>query len=422
MHVPQEIYMNRPSFTDNQIAFALVATATTLLPLAAHSQEDSTPQNPKLAELKEKADEEKLLTEIAKARRDRFDASLPASSTKGNEGKIELDKVTVEAHIQAYTALNKAVRDMASAIGQSGAKTIVIRNSNDVKALVALKTVNTHIAFLEDQYKAVFRPGPAPGSALPPGTSALLIPQVLSSVLGSVGDVAALFKPDVTVSGVDVTLGHSAVVPELARWLAGSATVYYPEVAPANLLESRSEKMTAFLESLSRLGGHYNTAKPVVDALVKIRELEAKLAAAKDADKPAIETQLAQAKQNPNAQNPRGAALVALNESVDKLLAGLQETDDAGLSNLAKLGNAIELHTILEKPDSRLLEIAVQKAGGNNKTIRRTFASPKDYYSGGVIISYTLFHPKGMIALSGNASNYEQYQRPFKIKAPGLPR
>jgi hypothetical protein len=400
-------------------AIAILFGALFCSTFLAHADE----ADPELTKLKLEAEKAKAQAEtakaeadIAKAKRDALEATLPKSSTEGVEGKVELDKVSIGAHVQTYVALTKATAGIAKAIIDSGAKVVVVRSASDMNALLALKTVKIQVDFLKRQYDGAFLRGPSI-AVVPP----LLLPQAISSVLGSIGDIAGFFKTDTKITGVDVTLNNTAVVPELAKALRGKVTVYYPEVAPVSLLGDQSAGLIALIADLDKLRPLYEQARPIVDAVLKIKDLEAKLAAAKEGDKAKLELQLEEAKKDPNANDLRGPLLVLLNVSVDKLIAGLNQTDTAGISNMARLGNTADLRTVLQEPDVRLLEITAQKSGGNNKTTHKVFSSGKEVYSGGVIISYTLFNADSAIVLSGTESSYQAYARLDTTPKSGQP-
>jgi hypothetical protein len=460
------IYRSNRGISGVLLALALVASP--IHPAWSDTETEEEPTDPELNKLQLQVEKAKAEAEIAKANREKLEASLPESETKGLEGKTELDKVVIEAYIQTYKALDTAAEKIAEDIGSGQSKTIIIRNSSDIAALIALKSTRSQIKSLDEQYTKALSTGPGPVG----GGTGLLLSQTVGSALGSFAEIASFFKTDTKISGVDVVVPNAAAISSLTNKLQEKGfTVYNSELYPIALLDNQSDDVKSFLASIDKVGASYDVAKPILEAKAKVDAAKAKVSAAKvkveaaqgkvdDATtrlaaaptvgKPAIAEELQAYRKELNDANialgvasvelnaaettlttalggipkSRIPALAALNSYVDKLLLSLNQVDAAGISNLSKLVSAIELSGALKKPNTLLLDVNVQKGGGNNKTTtkRLDFGPAKDYYSGGIVVNYTLIQPEtlagvtgGKILKSNNTWIYQQYQRPFDI-------
>lgn len=412
-----------------------LALAAGLLLCAGHGAEAQVTDpelNRQIEQAKAEAEKAKAEAEKAKAEAEKAKARREALSKLNTaEGKVEQKDVVIEAHIRAFDALGEALKPIACDLRMTRASSIVVRSPDDVAGLRALKLVEAQVRHLVDLYPpALDKSGTVQASGGP---------LLFASLLGSIVDVAALFKTDTTITGVDVSLNNSAVVPQLARLLmqancprqggkgsrqacgcAGrTRAVYYPDVVPYHLTASLPTDLP-LLKALAALNGYYSQAQPVVTLVAQVRDLTARLAVAPDeATKKQIRQDLEAAKKalaNEQPSEEKQKQLVALNASYDRLRAGLNETDVKGVSHLVKLVAATEMRTLLTRGGTYILELTAQKAGGNNKGKSGPIHGGVSY-SGGVVLSYLLFDCAGKIQAAGNESYYLDYVHPDRLKA-----
>lgn len=337
---------------------------------------------------KKKAELEK---DVAVTQTEHIRALLPKPSTTPLTGKVEIDEnVKLESKILAYQALSELLRTLSGRISKLNAKPqlIVIHNDKEVAALQNYSAVKAQIDATAQRYGQIL-----PGGAEAGPAGILLAPEVASTFLRSVIDVAALFRTDTVIDGLTFTVEEGALVSQLSRDLqdAGIA-VYYPLVYPPNLL---SDSIPVILKSLSDLYVQKSKSELVVFRCEStVNEIKALCTINKENIAESV------------------ARLKALNKQVDEFIDDLSKVDETTkTSALAALVKAENLRNLLQQNGAYFLQLKVLDAAGSNKRTSNLFTGTKLSHSGGIVVNFILFDNRGAIKLSDTLYNYNGFVR-----------
>jgi hypothetical protein len=386
--------------------FVCVRVPTVVMGQNASPAADPTPTptpNPTLIELdKRLAELEKLATirtkekEIAVSEAERVTAeknkilnALPTPTATPLTGEV---KVTGEVGFQGELLVYKSLNDIANGIGadmKNVTGSVVIYNDADINALQAYAIILTQIKNSVDQYKALNQ-RLNPGDSEEVGLAAIFAaPQAASTLLRSVADVAALFRTDTTITGLSINVDEAVLNSLLAESLRlKNLNVFEPALFLPNLFKQPDSEIIKQLGNLN---------------LVKTRGEQAV------ADFEALKPEA----QNASIKKPVIARMRALNTQVDAFLTNLMTIDEKSKKNaLTGLYRAERIKNLLEdkQTPTYVLHLKMAKAEGVRTTKSNLFTGTKLSYSGGIIVSYTLFDRDGQIVRSGIRGSYRGSQ------------
>lgn len=354
-----------------------------------------TPPNARVKELEERIsilEKEKQKAELEKelvvAQSARIRALLPTPTATPLEGKVDIDEhVKLESEILTYQALSELLQFAAGRIGGVSPKptSVVIYSDRDVAALQNYNTLKAQIDSTTQRYGEIL-----PGGAEAGPAGILLAPEMASTLLRSVADVAALFRTNTTIGGLTFTVEEGALVSQLSKALkAISINSYYPSVYPPNLF---SKDTPAIIKSLSDLYVQKSKSELIVS---RCESTENDVKALCNANKDTV------------------LRLKALNQQVSKFIDELSVVDDTTKSSaLTGMVRAENLRNIFQGSDSTyILQVKVLDAAGSNKRTSNLFTGTKLSHSGGIIVNFILFEKNGMVMLSDTLYNYKGFIR-----------
>lgn len=360
---------------------------------ANEDQSDLQKQTDLLTKKKAEVDAQKALLQ----------SMFPSGTPKTIEGKIAgSEALTLENQIIAYEAVDNITNgigeEVLNAIPDPDNSRIIIHNSADLNSIVQYITLMNQLKQAIKVYDELLKPRIVlPGESGSSGlASALMAPQLASSVLSSVIDLISMFRTDTEFKATTVNIDNQALIGHVAKSLLAqkkTVQIYYPEIVPANILFMDDGDTLDIIEQLNTLLEKKSMAAE------KVAEYEAQ----DDAQKKANGLRLAIPK------------LKALNDQVDKINADLLRADDKGQTTpLNTLIKAERLKKAGNKANSYLLYVKALNTTGTTKLTKNLFTGSKMYHSGGAVISFILFDPQGAIVKSNTLHDYKGF---IKVKS-----
>ncbi len=166
---------------------------------------------------KARAEAEKAIAEAEKAK---FNASLPTPTSKPSEGNVDLDdKAGYYADILAHeTVRGNAIAIAGGVAGKlaNGTTVFLVTNPDYLRGGLQLKEVEQRLTAFGNLFDAL--PGlPAPGDVNV--AAAPLALAAIPAVLGSLADIAGMFRVDRSIKGRNTNVGQEALLSEVARAL-----------------------------------------------------------------------------------------------------------------------------------------------------------------------------------------------------------
>jgi hypothetical protein len=328
---------------------------------------------------KEIAENEALL---ATAEKNKIVNLLPSPTATPLAGTTTFEgQVSFQNELLAY----KSLADIATSVGTdmdglSGS--VVIYNDADINALQSYSIMLAQIKTIVDRYK-ILNQEIHPGAAEEVGGAAIFAaPQVASTLLRSVADVAALFRTNTVTTGVSITPDETVLNAEIAAALRKKGLkVYEPKLYLPNLFGQSDSELIKQLGNLNQLKTRAEQSVAEFDALTE-DELKDKLKA--------------------NIKKTTIPKLKALNTQVDTFINNLLRIDETTkLSPLVGLYRAEKMKSLLDNTPCFILQLKLAKAEGNRTTKSNLFTGTKTSYTGGMILAYTLFDRDGQIIKSG---------------------
>ena len=229
---------------------------------------------------------------IAEAEKAAIEASFPTSSAKPMEGKIDLDdKAGYFAEILAYESVGENADNIVKAIksklvklpavpskgesdkakGQKGASSLsgpdqvdtvyLVKQSDFLKGALQLQEIENRLKTFSATFEALLKYPVAPkaGEERNPLALGLAALAVAPAVLGTVADIAAMFRVDRSIKGRVTAVNDEALIAEVARSLGheGIAVVrpsFNLQPAPSILrkLQATREKADAVGQQLAK--------------------------------------------------------------------------------------------------------------------------------------------------------------------------
>jgi hypothetical protein len=335
----------RPALT----LFTLLALLVLLLApqRVAFGQDDEgdAPQSPELERLKVIKAEAEARQAIAEARRAELDANFPKPTSTPLAGDVSFkdDNARVEEKLVGYISVAEAANRIANAIhgNYPGLKALAVLNDGDVQLLLVYSAATKRVDAYVGRYGRVTAAMRAALAADPvwAGPTAPCDPKALAaglggaafnplsaatSVIGSVSDILAFFRTDVSIEGSAITVGEPVIVTETFRALRDSSrygksiALYYPREIPPDFDPGHDSPMLTRLEELfnakagaddlnAQIAQRVADKNKLIETLTTCRNLAGQEAA----------------KAQKTAQDQRAAA-DALQEEVSKLKPGAE--------------------------------------------------------------------------------------------------
>lgn len=325
---------------------------------------------------------------IAEAERDALKAGLPTSETKPLEGTATADGVTIEPTILAHGALTGIATRIAGELKPLSLTKLIIHDEKTLNHQLQYAATMKQIATLTTRYAAQFtNPTPTPPDPSEDARTYSTLPTVATALATSVIDFVSLFRTNVDVKGVAVTLLEMGLVAELAQAIQdgqSSTKVIYPSVyLPADM----SGQLVTQLQALTAFRARADGAIAVFSRKTKDQQ---------KADPLRVQVEM----------------LKRLGSETDRLFTDLTTTDaTTGLTGLGTLVKAEVLKGHLDQSNSHVLLLRVLAAGGNNRSTRNLFTGGSLTHSGGAVVSYILFDTNGLVLRSGMLHEYSPYTK-----------
>ncbi|MCP4935123.1 MAG: hypothetical protein GY927_13185 [bacterium] len=363
-----------------------------------------------LAQQQAIAESEKAIAEANKAK---LAATLPAGSpATPPEGSITTDdKFGYLAELVAYDTLTRQVREMVTQLEKTGlspnSKILLVEDLNMATADVQLLQVKHQLAALDKGLtaqiranEAHFQPSKAADALQPKGIAemAALTPALAATtaVVGSVANIANMFRVDYTVKGKEIKLSDKALRALVAgKWK--KCPVYLPNfyrITASELLKTFAaldEKRWSLQAQVQRLRQQLIAPNKQRIAALKTElkaESSAPLKAIKQAEIDTLET----TQKEMEAAAVRSESLITVYDASSKALL----TAAAG-QTASPLVTAILREKITTLGITHLLYATVVSSGGEAITSKRWFTSGHTAYLGGSVVSYILATVEGDI-------------------------
>lgn len=374
------------------------------------------------------AEAEKAAAEAEKAT---LAAQLPSSTSKGLEGKIELDdKAGYFSDLLAYRSLQCAAADIAKTVagnlkevagnhtGDEKIKKIILTTRSDWHQIgTQLADVTQRFATFESFFSELLTYQIESNRVERPTVEAVPLAALAAApaVLGVIADVAAFFRKDRTIKGRAIALNQTALLAEVAQNLGKQGAV---SVLPSLKLDAESEVLKQFnqLRSKDDLARRkrFEIERLLPKLLTEITTQESQLKSKQDKI-----TAL------PKGQTPDPKDLKEVESSQQTLAAAKQRKEDAErikgyfdsvinpfaefaskLSVVPEGGSASPLASLSEASvmlgQQNLLFVSVVSQGGEYEARKSIWTSGKMYHRAGIVCTYILFRPNGEIASSGS--------------------
>jgi hypothetical protein len=330
------------------------------------------------ARIKDLEDDKKLLDkelERLKAEKALLQESLPKGTTAALGGGISITgNLDVPAQLVAYDALMHIASEISrqQLTRDKDAKRILIGQHDISNLVIALQIAQKQLGVINKQYQALLADPSArelAGAAVLP-----LLPSVATGVLSATADVLAFFRTDVTLSAVNLTVPHSALVAALARAFSdrdATVKVYNADLFTPDLLNAGDSSFLRLIDEVSQ-----NAAK----ARQHVDEYEAQDDGAK--------------KTNPF--RPRIREMKALNELTNTTLAALTKSAN-GTTPLHELVKTEQIVAFLGDDTARFTFAAVVNGGGANKLTKSLWSGTRLSHTGGLAVTFQSYDRTGVI-------------------------
>lgn len=348
----------------------------------------------------------------AEARKKLRDAQLGDIEVKPLEGDTKVDdKVKIEAEILAHGAMAEIAKAIAEDLRQARVTRVTVHNEAAINAMLAYRAFQSQVSSYVARYdKLLNRTVPsellAAKTVGPQGFAPLLgdVTAITKSIIG----LAALFRSDLVINGVETSVQEPALVAELARQLNnghGQVEVYYPAVFKPGVLARDAVKESPTLKTLEPLYARVDSSKEVLAQLtLALAFVRQKLGTPDLAEADSRKLQAQQADLQLWQE-----LLADLNAEVKTFIAGLTAVDEETgvnvFSQLIKAEGLIRLNDAETGKEQHVLALRIEKQGGANvikkNLFTHLFTGDRLTHTGGAIISYILFNQQGAIAKSG---------------------
>jgi hypothetical protein len=376
--MPIRIPLHRIHYVIAYLAFGVFAAATPGMatgdPGASTPDQTDTPPDTSLLTTQREAEARKA---IAEAERAELLARLPPATARPLSGAVDTRQFGAAGLVKAFDLAQQLATQVCSAL-PADAK-VVIYDPVSTQGMVAARTVNDTLARLGDDLsrqnkdlQLFIDKHTPPGSTL--ATIPLALLTVVPSTMKAVADVTAVFRSDVTATGIGYGEGaRELFVTSLGRTcparIAGTGSGYLGELDPVV-----HEKLLARVRTLAVARGEYANRIAIVQRLAD----EAKGDEKRD---------LA------SVANAAGAVLKTVDTFLDSLKAG-DASDRSPLFNAVRyLGYANRTAGALVLDfDLRLEGMTIVKDG--------LFSGQRLRLSGVAFLWYRLYEPNGTLRMA----------------------
>ena len=324
--------------------------------------------------------------ERATAEKNKILNLLPTPTATPLAGTITVpDQVVLQSELMAYQSLSEIARQVGEDLDVKGS--VIVYNEADMNALQVYTILLAQIKTIVDQYNSLNKKlNPSASEEFGPA-AVFAAPQVASTLLKSVADIAALFRTTTVITGGGITVDDAVLNAQVADILRRKGlSVFEPKLFLPNLFDQPNSEIIKQLGNLSLVKARGEQEVAEFDAL----STEAQKASIKKAFIPRVR---------------------ALNTQVDTFISNLMRLDDTTKqSALTGLYRAEKLRTLFqdEKQQTYVLHLKVAKAEGTKTTKSNLFTGTKLTYTGGMIVSYTLFDRNGQIVRAGIRASSRQ--------------
>lgn len=299
--------------------------------------------------------------------------SLPKSTITPLDGKTTADSnVVISSTVLAYASTSKIAKRIANEISAHGCvHSIMIHDDANVGSLSYYQAVLKVALTINKEYETTLEAQEPTRFAIPPGMALDTGISYAKSFL----ELISLFRTEVDLKGVQITLNADAIVAEVAHNLVQKEIlVTYPKVFAPDLfyIEQEEPQKTPATTAPRRA-----TLQLVLKTLFSLKERADKLILAND---------------------PKTDKLKAINAAFDQLIGFVMKVDDkTGIPNLATLHKAEAIYNLLDRDNAYVLQLTACAAGGVNKTTNNLFTGSRLYHQGGAVVSYILYDKNGKI-------------------------
>lgn len=349
----------------------------------------------------------------AEAQKKIREAELSGVEVTPPEGKTEVDdKVKIEAEILTHEAMAEIAKTIAEDLRRSGITRITIHNEAVVNSMLAYRAFQSQIKGYVDRYdRLLARNIPSELVAAPSADMPMLFTVGIAeatAIAKSIIGLAALFRTDIKVIGVETSVKEEALVAELVRQLnSGSrrVEVFYPALFKPGVLARNAVSESQTLKTLEPLYVRVDSAKEMLAKL----ELALEFLKDKIGNPGLAEAELRRLQGQKAELLLLQERLAELNAEVKAFIAGLTEVDEKSgtdvFSQLIKAEGLIKLNDEERGGENYTLALRIEKSGGANvikkNLFTHLFTGDRLTHTGGTIISYILFDQQGAIAASG---------------------
>jgi hypothetical protein len=334
------------------------------------------PKDPEIERLKKEKEKATLESEIATKRAELTRVGLPKPDMKPLEGKVVVDeKFSLPSQVLAYYAMDAVLAQVATDIAKAvpNVSTVVMFSEADLAGVATYASTLSQIQTLQKELDRLL---PVPTAALP---AALLAPEIAGTLIRSTADLVALFRTNVEIKAITVTIDDLAVAAELARFLRTAepprAVVYPPLLLPTQFFTGQQFRL---VEALNTLLVTWARSVGIVSVF---------------SAKPPGE----QAQDPSREKIPQ---LKALNDRAEKLVASVTAPNDKGISSLTTMLKGELLSAKIVDANSRIIVVKVSASGGADETKQNLFKGTNLLHTGGVAITVMLLDGDGGIAYS----------------------
>jgi hypothetical protein len=316
---------------------------------------------------------------LATAEKNKITNMLPSPTATPLAGSTTVNgTVTFQGDLLAYKSLDDIARNVAQDL-HTVTGTLIIHNADDIAALQSYDVIHSQIKALVEQYKSL-NAQLGTGGSEEAAAALFSAPQVVSTLLRSVADVAALFRTDTTITGLQITPDETVFNAALAARVGnGNLRVFEPKLYLPNLFDQQESEIIKQLGNLNRVKARGEQLVADFDAL-------------SDAEKKGF------------AKKSQIERLRAMKPQVDVFISSLMQFNETTKqSPLMGLYRAEKLKGLLTNEAQRtyILHLKIAKSEGARTTKSNLFTGSKTSYTGGMIVAYTLFDRNGQIVSSG---------------------
>lgn len=210
------------------IAEAEARIQKALKEIAQHKKEAGIASDSDLLRSEQEKAKAQAQQAVAEAEKAKFMANLPAPNTKPLEGKVDIDdKAGYFADILAYESIGENAEKIAEAVKAKlgdDEHVYLVKQPDYLKAAIQLQEIEKRLTALDETFKALLdRYKTAGGQFVITETPGALALMAAPAILGTLADVAALFRVDRSIKGRQPSVPDEALMAEVAHALGDKA-------------------------------------------------------------------------------------------------------------------------------------------------------------------------------------------------------